>query len=255
MAISAKQVMDLRAKTGVAMMACKKALVETDGDMDAAIDILRKKGVAKAAAKADRATPDGAVFVSGRSVVGIGCETDFVAKSDQFVAAGETAAATADSDGVEAAKTEFDAAQSELVAKLGENIVFIGAKSVVGGTTVAAYVHSNKKAAAVVALDGGNETIAKDIAMHIVASSPTVLSPADVDTALIDKEKETWREQLLNEGKPEQIIDKILQGKVNKFCAQTALLTQPFIKNPDLTVEALAKAGDAKIVEFVMLTI
>lgn len=251
--ITAKAVMELRAKTGVSMMACKKALVEANGDMNAAIDILRKTGAAKAEKKGDRDTSEGAVAVSGGAAISLQCETDFVGRNDDFLALAQELADEAATNGEEAAKAMFEKKKTDAITKLGENITFGEAKVLKAGDTVGRYIHSNNKIAVVVAITGGTEDMARDVAMHIAASSPQVISPDEVDDTLVAKEKEIWTEQLKNEGKPEQIMEKILMGKEKKFREENALLKQNFVKNPDQTIEEFL--GDATIEAFVRLEV
>lgn len=187
MTVTVEQIKQLRADTGASMMACKNALKETDGDADKALDILRKKGEAKAAKRAERSTGQGVIasYIHSNNKIGVlvhlGCETDFVAKNDDF------------------------------------------------------------------------QTLARDIAMHVAAAGPLYLTPDEVPAELIDKEKEIWKDQLKNEGKPEKIWDKIMEGKENKFREEMALLTQPFVKDPDMTVEELLKEAITKIGENIKL--
>jgi len=253
--ISAKAVMELRAKSGVSMMACKKALVEANGDTEVAMEILRKKGAAKAADKADRATSEGAIAVVGRAVVALNCETDFVAKNTDFLNFAERLAAVASEKGSEAAEELFESEKAEMIAKLGENIMLGQIATMEVGEIVGAYIHSNNKLAGVVALNGGTEEVARDIAMHAVASNPSVLSPDEIDDTIVAKEREIWTVQLQNEGKPEQIIEKILLGKEKKFREENALLKQAFVKNSEISVEAFAQENGAEIVAFLRIAV
>lgn len=253
MAVTAAAVQELRKKTGVGMLACKKALEEANGDMEKAIEILRKRGEAKAASKSDRETGEGRVGVSGRAILKLLCETDFVARNEQFIALTDELASMADSDGIEALKTHFESVRADKVQSIGENLVLADVQTVEGGDTTGAYVHSNGKLGALVVLEGGSEEHAKDVAMHAVAMDPMVANPSDVPAELIEKEKDIYREQLLAEGKPEQIIDKIIAGKVQKFCAERALTSQPFVKDPSQTVQEYL--GDAKVVAFVRMAV
>lgn len=253
MAISAQMVKELRDRTGVAMMACKKALEEANGDMDAAIEILRKRGASKAADKADRSTSEGSIAISGRAMVKLLCETDFVGKNENFVALSQDLADKADSDGADGAKSHFEDVKTDKIQEIGENIVLDAVETIEGGSTVAGYVHSNGKIGVLVALDGGTEEQAKDVAMHAAAMDPLVANPEDVSQDLIDKEMEIAKAQLLEEGKPENIIDNILAGKTKKFCAERALSSQAFVKDPSMTVQEYL--GDAKLVGFVRAAI
>lgn len=247
--------MDLRNRTGVSMMACKKALLETSGDEEAAIDLLRKQGVAKAAKKSDRETSEGIVVADGRGLLVLRCETDFVAKNEDFVAFANQLLQTLNDEGVDAMNALFEAEKADKIAQMGENLEMGTAIVLEGGDTSGVYVHSNGKAAAIVALDGGNEEVARDIAMHTVAMSPKVLSPSEVSDELLESEKGIWIEQLKNEGKPENIMEKIMMGKEKKFREEHALLTQSFVKNPEQTIDAYAKANGATVVGYVLGTV
>ena len=252
MAITAQMVKELRDRTGVAMMACKKALEEANGDMDEAIAILRKRGEAKAADKADRSTSEGRIAVSGRAMVKLLCETDFVGKNESFVALAQELADKA-ADGEDAAKSHFEDVKTDKIQEIGENIVLDSVVSIEGGNTVSGYVHSNGKIGVLVALEGGNEEQARDVAMHAAAMDPLVATPEDVSDELIAKEMEIAKAQLIEEGKPENIIDNILAGKTKKFCAERALTSQSFVKDPSMTVQEYI--GDAKLVAFVRVAI
>ncbi len=253
MAVSAQDVKALRDRTGVAMMACKKALEEANGDMDAAIEILRKKGEAKAADKADRTTGEGRVAIAGRAMVKLLCETDFVGKNEDFIALANEIADKAAADGSDAAKAHFEDIKADKILKIGENIVLEDVQVVDGGTVAGGYVHTTGKVGTLVILDGGDEEKARDAAMHATAMSPLVANPEDVPAELIEKEREIGREQMANEGKPAEIIEKIVDGKIKKFCAERALTSQPFVKDPSMTVAEYL--GDAKLVSFVRMAV
>lgn len=253
MGISASEVKELREKTGAGLMACKKALTEANGNMEQAIDELRKKGAAKAASKSDRSTAEGVVAISGRAVVKILCETDFVARNEQFVAFADELVKKAEADGVDAVKSYFEEVKGDKIQAIGENIVLDDVQVVEGGSVVGSYVHSNNKVGTLVALDGGDEELARDAAMHATAMAPIVANPEDVPAELIEKEKEIAREQLIAAGKPEKILDGIIAGKIKKFCAERALTSQPFVKNPDVTVGE--HLGEAKLVTFIRVEI
>ncbi len=253
MAITAQMVKELRDRTGVAMMACKKALEEANGDMEGAIEILRKRGAAKAADKADRSTSEGAIALAGRSMVKLLCETDFVGKNEKFVELAQQLAAKADADGIDAAKAHFEEVKTDKIQEIGENIVLDEMVQIEGGDTVAGYVHSNGKIGVLVALNGGSEEHARDVAMHAAAMNPLVATPDEVSDELIAKEMEIAKAQLIEEGKPENIIDNILAGKTKKFCAERALASQSFVKDPSMTVQEYL--GDATLVGFVRASI
>ena len=253
MAVTAQQVKELRQSTGAGLMNCKKALEETNGDIEAAVEILRKKGAAKAASKSDRSTNEGAIIISGRGIAKILCETDFVGKNEQFVAFVKEIAEKADADGKEAAEKLFEDLKAEKIQAIGENLVLALVQVVESGSVAGSYVHSNRKLACIVTLDGGSEEVARNVAMHATAMNPLVANPEDVPQEDIDKEMTFAKQQLLDEGKPEQIIGKILEGKTKKFCAERALTSQPFVKNPDQTIGEYL--GDAKLVEFIRIEV
>jgi elongation factor Ts len=267
MSISAEQVKELRERTGLGMMECKAALVEAKGDMTAAEELLRKKAGAKVEKKAGRIAAEGGIglHVSAdrrlAALVEVNSETDFVAKGDDFIAfANDIAArvAAANPASVEALNTlplkDGDAktvaqAREGLVARLGENIgvrrfVRIAARGQVGS-----YIHG-RKIGVVVELDGGDETLAKDIAMHIAASRPECVSKDQVPAGLIAKEKEIFSAQAAQSGKPANIIEKMVEGRINKYLNEITLLGQPFVKDPDTTVEKLLKGANARVLGF-----
>ena len=268
MSISALQVKELRERTGAGMMECKKALTEAGGDMDTAVEWLRKQGLAKADKKAGRVAAEGLIAMQispdGKRgvMVDLNCETDFVAKGDPFrdFAAGLTNRVLS---GRPAGLDEFLAmpyeqggsktvneVRQEKVAAIGENISIrriadLSAKNgVVGG-----YLHGTR-IGVLVELEGGNAELAKDIAMHVAASRPLCVSPDQVSPELIAKEKEIFMAQAAESGKPKEIIEKMVMGRVNKFLKESTLLGQPFVKNPDITVEQLCKDGKAKVIRF-----
>ncbi len=247
--ISLSKIQELRNKTGVGMMTCKKALIEADGDIEKAIAVLRKEGAAKAASKSDRSTGEGIVAISGRTILTVLCETDFVARNEKFVAFADEIVNKAVKDGIDVATEYFESVKNDKIQEIGENIVLKNLETVEGGSTVGSYVHTNNKVGAIVLLEGGNEDMARDLAMHAVAMDPSVANPEDVPADEIEKEKEIYLEQLRAEGKPEQIMDKIIEGKVKKFCADRALTSQAFVKDPQVTVGEFL--GDAKLVKFV----
>ncbi|MDH5597135.1 MAG: translation elongation factor Ts [Candidatus Peregrinibacteria bacterium] len=239
MAITAAQVNELRKRTGISMMQCKKALEEAGGDEEKAIELLRKKGAAKAAEKSDRDTSEGIVVtkVEGDKavIVLLSCETDFVSKNEEFVAIAENAASTALASGVDAAKQEAEPAIKELFAKLGENMGI--EVDVVEGEGIGEYVHTNGKVGAIVQLSSDDAEKARDVAMHITAMNPAVVHPDDLPEDLVIKERDIWAEQLKNEGKPAEIVEKIMMGKEKKFREESALIKQSFVKDGEKTVE------------------
>ncbi len=253
MAVTPQQVKELREKTGVGMMACQKALEEAKGDAEKAIEILRKKGEAKADSKSERSTKEGQVAIVGRSLVKLLCETDFVARNEKFQKFAHDLAEECEKTGADGAKKLFEKEKSDKIQAIGENIVLESVEKVEGGKEVGSYVHSNGKFGTIVVLDGGTEDQARDVAMHATAMNPLVANPEEVDQSLIEKEKEIYREQLKNEKKPDAIIEKIMEGKVRKFCADVALSSQSFVKDPSKTVQEYL--GAIKIIKFVRYSI
>lgn len=252
MSISIDQVKDLRAATGVSMMACKKALEEADGDFDKAVDILRKKGEAKVVDRAAKETCNGIVVIKSSdgkaAMVELQCETDFVARGDDFIALGDVLADKLMKGEIKPEDRDLPEVK-DVAMKLGEKLKIANMK-VVEGENLGDYVHSNKKIGVVVSLKGGSSELARDIAMHVAATNPAVLSPEEVGQKLVDKEKEIWTDQLKEEGKPEEIIGKIMMGKEKKFREENALLKQAFVKDPEKSIEQLLQAADAVVEEF-----
>ncbi|HHL52580.1 MAG TPA: elongation factor Ts [Flammeovirgaceae bacterium] len=256
MAITAKEVNELRKMTGAGMMDCKKALVEADGDFDKAIDILRTKGQKVSAARADRDAREGVIVVKSNSdntesvLIGLACETDFVAKNDEFVQTAnrilDIAFENKPADVEALLALPFDdkltvaEKLTELIGKIGEKIE-VSHYERMNGEMVVAYVHAGNKLGVLVSLanTGGADVLAagKDVAMQIAAMRPVAVSKDKVDQATIDHELAIGREQALAEGKPENIVDKIAQGKLNKFFQENTLLAQKFVKDNSMTVE------------------
>ena len=255
MAITAAQVNELRQRTGIGMMACKKALEEAGGDEEKAIEILRKKGAAKAAEKSERETKEGVVTVKvdgdKAAIVKLTCETDFVAKNEEFKAIAENAAETALKSGVDAAKTEAEPAMKDLFTKLGENMGI--EVDVIEGEGIGEYVHTNGKVGTIVNLKSKDAEKARDIAMHITAMNPEVIKPEDLPEDVVVKEREIWAEQLKAEGKPEAIMGKIMEGKEKKFREEAALVKQAFVKDGEKTVEQYLE--DNSVESFVRMAI
>ena len=253
--ISASDVAALRARTGSGILDAKNALEEAKGDQELAIDILRKKGKAQAVKKADREQTEGAIFVAtdGKKValVQVRCETDFVARSEVFVKFGQSLADTLLAKG----KTGFDAYAAEkvpaAVLELGENIGIADAKEL-SAPVIGTYVHSNRKIGVVVGLSGGTKEQAIDAAMHAAAMNPLYVRPEEVTPESVAKEKEIWKDQMKNEKKPAEILEKIMLGKERKFREENALLTQPFAKDPSQTVAKML--GSADVVSYVRVS-
>jgi elongation factor Ts len=270
MSITAAQVKELRERSGAGMMECKKALVETDGDMEAAIEHLRKSGLAKADKKAGRVAAEGAIIEAsddgGAVLVEINCETDFVAKDDNFRQFAERVAALAlssDSDDVAAlAEAEYeaggdsvDARRQQLVAQLGENIQLRRIRRLGGADVViGAYVHGGR-IGALVGLSGGDAELARDVAMHVAAMNPQYADPESVPGDVLEKEKEILRSQAEDSGKPPEIVEKMITGRLNKRLAEITLVGQPFVKDSDQTVGKLLESNGAKVVDFVRLEV
>ena len=267
MAITASLVKELRERTGAGMMDCKKVLTETNGDMEAAIDLMRKSGAAKADKKAGRIAADGKVVITisddgkDASVVEINCETDFVAKDESFinfaVAVGARVLADkpADVEALSAMPLEsgetVEEVRANLVAKIGENMKVRRFEMISSDDgQVYSYNHGVRIAVAV-ALTGGDETLGKDIAMHIAASRPICISEEDVPEETLAKEKEILIAQAEGSGKPMEIIEKMVEGRMRKYLAEITLVGQPFVKDPDQTIGQLLKAAGAEITAFV----
>ena len=264
MAISASMVKELRERTGAGMMECKKALVETDGDMDAAAENLRKSGQAKADKKSGRVAADGSVAIRANEdravVVEINSETDFVAKDENFAAfaaaVAEAALLFGDSD-VDAfgdfklgdGRT-VEAARQELVAKVGENITVRRIAFIESAGVIGHYTHGTKIGAAV-SLDGGDRDLARDIAMHVAATNPTCIDESGVPAETLDNERRILTEQARASGKPDDIVEKMVKGRIGKFLKEITLIGQPFVKDPDITVGKLLKEHDANVTAMV----
>jgi len=269
MSITAAMVKDLREKTGAGMMDCKKALTESGGDEEKAIAYLREKGLAKAAKKAGRATSEGVVglYVSAdgktAAMAELLCETDFVAKGDDFQAfAADLAKKVAAMDVTTGTAADLPAEMvdvSGLIGKLGENMGVGRFAKVVADGVVGVYIHSNQKIGVLVNLTGTDKAeVGKDLAMQIAAVNPICVSPDEVPQDLLEKEKEIYRKQGLEEGKPAEIVEKILLGRVNKYYKEVCLLEQPFIKDDKKAVKQYLKesaGGDAKVIGFTRLAL
>ncbi|MEM6511585.1 MAG: translation elongation factor Ts [Pseudomonadota bacterium] len=264
MTITASLVKELRERTGAGMMECKKALVETGGDLDAAAELLRKSGQAKADKKSGRVAAEGRVSIrtngSTAAILEVNSETDFVAKDDNFVeytdqvadavlASGTTDVAALASVAL-ADGREVETARTELVQKVGENISVRRAELVETAGVIGAYTHG-AKIGAVVAVDGGDETLARDVAMHIAATNPTSIDESGVPAETLENERRILTEQAQDSGKPAEIIEKMINGRVQKFLKEITLVGQPFVKDPDVTVGKLLSEAGAKVTGFV----
>jgi elongation factor Ts len=263
MNITADTVKQLRERTGAGMMECKKALVETKGDLDAAAELMRKSGLAKADKKAARVAAEGTIAVhrSGASaaMIEVNCETDFVARSDEFQGfAREVAQAALEhpAPSVDAlvqltvSGSTLEERRRALIAKIGENIAVRRFVRVSAPGALGDYLHGTR-IGSLVALEGGNEALARDLAMHVAAINPAYVDASAVPADVLDKEREILTEQTKGEKKPPEIIAKMVEGRLRKYLAEITLLGQPFVKDPDITVEKLLKKSGARVVEFV----
>ena len=270
-AVTAAMVKELRERTGLGMMECKKALVEADGDIEKAIDDLRKSGQAKAAKKAGRTAAEGAVVVASSDdnsralMVEINSETDFVARDENFLGfANKVAGAALDADELDAAKiaelkledgASVEEARQALVQKIGENIqVRRAVRLNVADGRVGSYVHGGK-IGVLVALSGGDAELAKDVSMHVAAVAPMVVKSDQVPEDVLEKEREIIRAQPDMEGKPAEIVEKMLGGRINKFLKEVSLNDQPFVKDPNTTVGKLVQDAGAEVVAFERLVV
>jgi len=264
MNITADTVKQLRERTGAGMMECKKALVETKGDLDAAAELMRKSGLAKADKKAARIAAEGTLAVERDSVnaalVEVNCETDFVARSAEFqkfardLANAVLAHSPADVPALlklPCGSGTFEDQRRALIAKIGENIAVRRFVRVSAPKALGSYIHQGSRIGSLVALESGDEALALDLAMHVAAVNPAYLDAARVPAAVIAKEREILTEQTKSEKKPPDIIAKMVEGRLRKFLAEITLLGQPFVKDPETTVESLLKKSKAKVVEFV----
>ncbi|EKO3712441.1 MULTISPECIES: translation elongation factor Ts [Vibrio] len=258
MAVTAALVKELRERTGAGMMECKKALVETNGDIELAIENMRKSGAAKAAKKAGNIAAEGAIIIKeaegSAALVEINCQTDFVAKDGNFLAfANEVAeAALASKPSLEDLQAQFEDARVTLIAKIGENIN-IRRVQYAEGKALAAYSHGSR-IGVVVAGDADAETL-KHIAMHVAASRPEYVNPEDVPADVVAKEREVQVEIAMNEGKPKEIAEKMVEGRMKKFTGEVSLTGQPFVMEPKKTVGEILKEKGASVSTFVRLEV
>ena len=263
--ITASLVKELRERTGAGMMECKKALTENNGDIEAAADWLRKTGLAKADKKADRVAAEGKIGMAqaaGKAVlVEVNSETDFVAKDANFTGfVDQVAQAALDANDIEALKAAkiggetVEAARAAVIAKVGENVQVRRMARIDSADTIAAYVHGGR-IGVLVELKGGNEELARGIAMHIAAMNPPYISPAHVPTEFVEREKEIALAQVKDSGKPQEILEKMISGKIAKTVSEITLTGQPYVLNTDQTVEAALKAAGAEVVRFERLAV
>ena len=266
--VTASQVKDLREKTGAGMMDCKKVLTETDGDMEKAIELLRERGIAKAAKKSGRVAAEGLVeaYISEDGKIGaiveVNAETDFVAKNEEFKAfVASVAKQVVEKDPKdledllaqesidEAGKTVKDVL-TDKIAKIGENMNIRRFVRFESDGLIEKYIHGDGKIAVLVNMKGGNSEVAKDVCMQIAAARPEYLNEASVPEDRLEKEKEILKVQTMNEGKPEAIAEKIVQGRIRKFFEEVCLVDQVFVKDPNKKVSDILKENNAEVTEF-----
>ena len=260
MSIAASQVKELREMSGVGMMECKKALVETEGDLEKALDLLRANSSLKAEKKASRVAADGEVKVAETSsyisMVEINSETDFAAKDSQFKEFTNSVASylgESQVDSIEELNAQFDSKRQTLIQSIGENIQLRRLKTLqvpINGS-IGTYIHSDGRLAALVAIDTDNQDLAKDLAMHVSATNPSCLNSADLDPEVLDRERAIFLAQAQESGKDAAIMDKMVEGKVKRFLSEVTLVSQAFVKNPDLSIQQLLDENSASIVDFV----
>ena len=264
MSITASQVKELREMSGVGMMECKKALVETDGDLDKALDLLRANSSLKAEKKASRVAADGEIKIAENSeyfsLVEINSETDFAAKDSQFRDfAGEVAEYLINNKVTDMAdlSSMFEEKRQSLIQSIGENIQLrrLQTLDVPSGGCIGAYLHSDGKLAAIVSIDTDNKELAKDLAMHVSATNPTCLQSEDIDPELLERERSIFLAQAEESGKDASIMEKMVEGKVKRFLSEVTLVSQGFVKNPDQSIEELLKENNTSIIAFARLKV
>ena len=265
MEIKASQVKELRDMTGVAMMDCKKALVECSGDIEKALDLLRSNSALKAEKKSSRVAADGVLVAAVNddyaTILEINSETDFAAKDANFLAFADkvktyiTNNQVTDVDAL--SSTEIEEDRKSLVQTIGENIQLrrLITVSLEDQSNLGLYVHSDSKLGALVVLNGGNSEMAKDIAMHVAAFNPLCLSKEDIDSEVLNREKAIYENQAQESGKPQEIMDKMVEGKLNRFLSEVSLLSQGFVKDADITVNDYISSEGASISSFSRLKV
>lgn len=259
MAISAVMVKELRERTGLGMMDCKKALVEADGDMDKAIEDLRKKSSLKAAKKAGRTAANGLLGVkvaedgTRMAMVEVNIETDFAAKNEKFIAFVSKVAQTLFDQGDLAAVSEsLNAERETLIQEIGENMTIRRGQVVESAEgALSFYMHGDQRRGAIVQLTNKSDEVGRDLAMHVVAINPMVVKSEDVSADVLDREREIYLSQAQDSGKPEEIVAKMVEGRVKKYLAEVSLLDQPFVKDGNTKVGALVKQANTDVVQFV----
>ena len=265
MEIKASQVKELRDMTGVAMMDCKKALVECEGDIEKALDLLRSNSALKAEKKSSRVAADGILITviteNYATIVEINSETDFAAKDSNFLSFGEKVKNYIKENKVSNAddfiKSPIEDERKTLVQTIGENIQLRRVETIEFSPDMKTglYLHSDSKLGSIVVTRNGNDQIAKDIAMHVAAFNPLCLSQDDIDKDVLDRERAIYQNQAEESGKPQDIMDKIVDGKVNRFLSEVSLLSQSFVKDPDITVKDYLDKDNAEIITFTRLKV
>ena len=265
MEIKASQVKELRDMTGVAMMDCKKALVECEGDIEKALDLLRSNSALKAEKKSSRVAADGILITviaeNYATIVEINSETDFAAKDSNFLSFGEKVKNYIKENKVSNAddfiKSPIEDERKTLVQTIGENIQLRRVETIEFSPDMKTglYLHSDSKLGSIVVTRNGNDQTAKDIAMHVAAFNPLCLSQDDIDKDVLDRERAIYQNQAEESGKPQDIMDKIVDGKVNRFLSEVSLLSQSFVKDPDITVKDYLDKNNAEIITFTRLKV
>ena len=265
MEIKASQVKELRDMTGVAMMDCKKALVECKGDIEKALDLLRSNSALKAEKKSSRVAADGILIMAATdtyaTIVELNSETDFAAKDSNFLAFSEKVKGFITEnkvDDVEAFRgSSLEDDRKALVQTIGENIQLRRVETIdySSDMNIGMYLHSDSKLGSIVAVNNGSDQIAKDIAMHVSAFNPLCLSKDDIDQDILDREKAIYQNQAKESGKPEEIMEKMVEGKINRYLSEVSLLSQSFVKDPDISVSDYLEKDNASIVAYVRLKV
>ena len=265
MEIKASQVKEVRDMTGVAMMDCKKALVECEGDIEKALDLLRSNSALKAEKKSSRVAADGILVVSVNedyaTLVELNSETDFAAKDANFLSFGEKVKEYISKNKIFEAsalkESSLEDDRKALVQTIGENIQIrrVVTLEFDSSMNIGIYIHSDSKLGSLVVTKDGNDEIAKDIAMHVSAFNPLCLSQDDIDKDVLEREKAIYQNQAQDSGKPQDIMDKMVDGKIKRFLSEVSLISQNFVKDPDITVQEYLEKGGATIVEFARLKV
>ena len=263
--IAASQVKELRDKTGLGMMDCKRALQESNGDIEEAITNLRKSSALKAEKKASRTAVEGVILTdldkseNNALMIEVNCETDFVAKDENFISFCNSVLSYSkelveEENSLENLQSQMEESRQALIQKIGENIK-IRKLEKLKGEKVEIYLHSNKKIGVSISVEGEDRELAKDLAMHIAASSPLVVNPEDLDEEILKKEREIISSQVEGENKPPEIQEKMIEGRINKYLSEVSLVKQPFVKDPNQTIESLLNEKKSKVISFIRLEV